>query len=155
MPINKLDFIDHGIIRELQEEGRRAFREIARNLDVPEATVRTRVKRLQDQGLVQVLAFTDPFKLGNSKMALLLVNVSPQQHAQTVVTLEKWSEVSYLSTTTGPADLCVQVLCGDDEALWKIQQRVRALPGVLEVRLMQEIKVHKIRFTLPAAEKGK
>jgi Lrp/AsnC family transcriptional regulator, regulator for asnA, asnC and gidA len=34
----------------LQNDGRRAFRDIARALDIPEATIRTRFKTLQDQG---------------------------------------------------------------------------------------------------------
>jgi len=149
MPIGKLDRVDVGIIRELQDEGRRAFREIARNLSIPEATVRTRVKRLQDQGVLQILAFTDPTKLDNSKMSLLLVDVAPGEHERVVATLAAWSAVSYLSTTSGMADLCVQVLCRDDEEMWKMQQRIRSLRGVTTARILQEIKVHKIRFTLP------
>lgn len=152
MPNSILDTLDYQIVRELQEDGRRAFREIARNVNVPEATVRTRVKRLQDLGILQILAFTNPSKLGQAKLALLFVEVDPQDHDRTVDNLGRWSEVSYLSTTLGDADLCVQVLCRDDEGLFALQQRIRALPGVREVRMMHEVKVHKIRFTLPPAE---
>ncbi|WP_322044359.1 Lrp/AsnC family transcriptional regulator [Paraburkholderia sp. J67] len=152
MPNSILDTLDYQIVRELQEDGRRAFREIARNVNVPEATVRTRVKRLQDLGILQILAFTNPSKLGQAKLALLFVEVDPQDHDRTVDNLGRWSEVSYLSTILGDADLCVQVLCRDDEGLFALQQRIRALPGVREVRMMHEVKVHKIRFTLPPAE---
>lgn len=152
MPASSLDRIDFGILRELQADGRRTFREIARHLRIPEATVRARFKRLEEQGAVRILAFADPFKLGHSKMALLLVQVAPESHERVLRTLEGWTQVSYLSTTTGDADLCVQVLCRDDEALWELQQRVRRLAGVAAVRLLTEIKVHKLRFTLPAGE---
>ncbi|VXC14841.1 Lrp/AsnC family transcriptional regulator [Pseudomonas sp. 8AS] len=152
MSISTLDPLDFEIVRELQEDGRRAFREVARNLSVPEATVRTRVKRLQDQGILQILAFTNPSKLGHAKLALLFVNVAPQDHDRTVDTLGRWPEVSYLSTTMGTADICVQVLCRDDETLWSLQQRVRSLPGIRDVRTLQEVKVHKIRFTIPPLE---
>lgn len=152
MPTSILDQTDFEIVRELQEDGRRAFREIARNVNVPEATVRTRVKRLQELGILQILAFTNPSKLGHAKLALLFVDVDPQDHDRTVDNLGRWSEVSYLSTTLGGADLCVQVLCRDDEGLFALQQKVRALPGVREVRMMHEVKVHKIRFTIPPTE---
>ncbi|BAN48368.1 Lrp/AsnC family transcriptional regulator [Metapseudomonas resinovorans] len=152
MPNSILDPLDYEIVRELQEDGRRAFREVARNLSVPEATVRTRVKRLQDQGILQILAFTNPSKLGQAKLALFFVSVAPQDHDRVVDTLGRWSEVSYLSTTLGSADVCVQVLCRDDESLWALQQKVRSLPGVEEVRVMQEVKVHKIRFTIPTVQ---
>ena len=152
MAISSLDALDYGIVRELQEDGRRAFREVARNLDVPEATIRARVKRLQEMGTLQILAFIDPSKLGYAKLALLFVNVIPQEHERVVDTLGRWSEVSYLSTTLGNADVCAQVLCRDEQSLWALQQNVRALPGVLEVRTTQEVEVHKIRFTLPVFE---
>ncbi|RJG14393.1 Lrp/AsnC family transcriptional regulator [Pseudomonas cavernicola] len=152
MSISSLDPLDFEIVRELQEDGRRAFREVARNLSVPEATIRTRVKRLQDQGIVQILAFTNPSKLGHAKLALLFVNVAPQDHERAVDTLGRWPEVSYLSTTMGTADICVQVLCRDDDSLWALQQRVRSLPGIRDVRMLQEVKVHKIRFTIPPIE---
>ncbi|MDE1184852.1 Lrp/AsnC family transcriptional regulator [Paraburkholderia sp.] len=152
MPTSTLDPLDFQIVRELQEDGRRAFREIARNVNVPEATVRTRVKRLQELGILQILAFTNPSKLGDAKLALLFVDIAPQDHERTVDNLGRWTEVSYLSTTLGGADLCVQVLCRDDEALFALQQKVRALPGVLAVRMMHEVKVHKIRFTIPPLE---
>ncbi|WP_442113443.1 Lrp/AsnC family transcriptional regulator [Pseudomonas sp. NUPR-001] len=152
MPITSLDPLDMDIVRELQEDGRRAFREVARNLSVPEATVRTRVKRLQDQGILQILAFTNPAKLGEAKLALMFVNVSPQDHDRVVDTLGRWPEVSYLSTTMGTADICVQVLCSDNDSLWRLKQRIRSLPGTEEVRMMQEVKVHKIRFTIPGGE---
>ncbi|CAB3798753.1 hypothetical protein LMG28688_04803 [Paraburkholderia caffeinitolerans] len=152
MQTSTLDPLDFQIVRELQEDGRRAFREIARNVDVPEATVRTRVKRLQELGILQILAFTNPSKLGHAKLALLFVEVDPQDHDRAVDNLGRWSEVSYLSTILGGADLCVQVLCRDDEGLFALQQRIRALPGVRTVRTMHEVKVHKIRFTIPPVE---
>jgi len=152
MSISTLDDLDLGIVRELQMDGRRAFREIARTRSVPEATIRTRVKRLQDQGVVQILAFTDPSKLGHAKLALLFVKVAPQDHERVIDTLGRWTEVSYLSTIMGAADICVQVLCRDDESLWNLQQRVRSLPGVNEVQSTQEVKVHKLRFTLPSLD---
>ncbi|HVW68747.1 MAG TPA: Lrp/AsnC family transcriptional regulator [Steroidobacteraceae bacterium] len=152
MSTSNLDPLDVQIVLELQDDGRRAFREIARNLSVPEATVRTRVKRLQDQGIVQILAFTNPSKLGQAKLGLLFVAIAPDEHDRVVETLTGWREVSYLSTTLGATDLCVQVLCRDEEELWALQQRVRALAGVRQVHTMSEIKVHKLRFTIPPTE---
>ena len=149
MPTSSLDELDLRIIVELQDDGRRAFRDIARALDTPEATIRTRVKKLQDQGVLQILAFTDPAKLGSAKLALIFAKVDPHAHEHVVAQLHGWNEVSYLSTTLGAFDLCVQVLCRDEDHLWEIQQKMRGVAGILDVRMMQEIKVHKIRFTIP------
>lgn len=152
MPKSSLDPLDLEIVRELQEDGRRAFREVARNLSVPEATVRTRVKRMQDHGLLQILAFSNPTRFGDAKLALLFVKVAPEEHEQVLEALGRWEQVSYLSTTMGAADICVQVLCRDLDSLWQLKQRIRALPGIEQVDMLQEVKVHKIRFTLPGSD---
>ncbi|MFC3532773.1 Lrp/AsnC family transcriptional regulator [Vogesella facilis] len=152
MSISALDSLDFEIIRELQDDGRRAFREIARNLNVPEATVRTRVKRLQELEVLQILAFTNPSKLGHAKLALLFADVAAEEHERVVDTLGRWPEVCYLSSIIGTANLCVQVMCRDDDSLWLLLQKIRSLPGVRAVSTNQEIKVHKIRFTTPPSE---
>lgn len=149
MHSNKIDDLDRNIIRELQIDGRMPLREVARNLGIAEATVRLRLKRLQDEEILQVVAFADPSKLGPSLMALLFLTVDPGLHAAIIEELAGWTEVSYLSTTMGDADICAQVLCADQTALWELRQKVHVVPGVNAVRILNEVDVHKIRFALP------
>lgn len=149
MTDDALDQLDTEIVRELQEDGRRPFREIGRNLGVPEATVRARAKRLQQTGLLKILAFADPTKMGNAKLSLLFLDVDADAHERVADTITRWPQVSYLSTTMGTADLCVQVMCRDDEELWEMTQRLRTLPGITRLETLPEVRVHKLRFTLP------
>lgn len=149
MHSTRIDDLDRNIIRELQSDGRRPLREVARNLGIAEATVRLRLKRLQDEEILQIVAFADPTKLGPSHMALMFLSVTPSAHDEIVATLTEWSEVSYLSTTLGDTDICAQVLCADQANLWELRQRICALPGVSAVRILNEVDVHKIRFALP------
>lgn len=146
---NPLDPLDADIVRELQEDGRRPFREIGRNLGVPEATVRARARRLQQSGVLRILAFADPTKMGNAKLSLLFLDVEPETHERVADTITRWPQVSYLSTTMGTADICVQVMCRDDEELWRLARRIRTLPGVTRLETLNEVRVHKMRFTLP------
>lgn len=151
---DKIDDLDRNIIRELQVDGRRPLREIARNLGIAEATVRLRLKRLQDEEILQIVAFADPTKLGRSHMALLLLTVDPEAHAGILASLQGQVEVSYLSTLLGEADICAQVLCPDQVSLWELKQRVQAMPGVTSVRILNEVDVHKLRFALPVEIPG-
>jgi len=150
VPLMHIDEIDRGIIVELQSDGRRPLREVARNLGIAEATVRLRLKRLQDEGILQFIAFADPTKLGPSVMALFFITSEPDFHDAVIAHLQGLSEVTYLSTTLGDADICAQVVCADAAALWSLQQLTRRLKGVSRVRVISEIEVHKIRFVLPA-----
>ena len=68
-----LDETDQAILRALQENGRRAYRDIAREVGVSEGTVRSRVRKLEHLGALRFLAFVDPMRLGNSVLALMLV----------------------------------------------------------------------------------
>jgi Lrp/AsnC family transcriptional regulator for asnA, asnC and gidA len=149
MHSTRIDELDRNIIRELQNDGRRPLREVARNLGIAEATVRLRLKRLQDEEILQIVAFADPTKLGPSHMALLFLTVAPAAHADIIATLTEWNEVSYLSTTLGDYDICAQVLCADQADLWELRQKISALSGVGAVRILNEVDVHKIRFALP------
>jgi Lrp/AsnC family transcriptional regulator for asnA, asnC and gidA len=142
---DSLDRVDREILRQLQSDGRRAFREIARDLGVSEATVRARVRRLQDSGVLRILAFADPLKLGGSVLALL--RVEADAHTRIVETLAQWQEVTYVSTLMGRADVYIQVVCRDNEALWSlVSERLRTLDGVLETETMIELKVHKFTY---------
>lgn len=146
-----LDDVDRGILGELQEDGRRSFREIARKLGVSERTVRGRVRRMQDAGLLRFLAFVDPQQLESSVLALLLLRVAADAHDRVVETLTSWSEVSYVSTLMGRADIYAQVICRDNDDLWRlVTHRVRGLAGVLETETMLEMKVHKFVYAYPA-----
>jgi Lrp/AsnC family transcriptional regulator, regulator for asnA, asnC and gidA len=145
-----LDDLDRALIAELQEDGRRPFREIARTLEVSEATVRARVRRLQDAGVLRIVAFADPVALGHSQLALVFLTVRPGRHDAVLEALVAIDEVAYVSTVLGEADICAQVLVRDESSLWRIvNDRLRAIDGVESTRTIVEVEVHKLRYPSP------
>src|ERR1700742_1089470 len=104
MPDYALDDLDRAIMRELEEDGRRAFREISRSVGASEATIRARVKRLQDLKILRIVAFADPEQLGGSQLALVFLTVELARHEEIVGQLADLPEVSYVSTLLGRAD---------------------------------------------------
>lgn len=148
-----LDDTDRAIIRDLQVDGRRPFREIARSLDVAEGTVRSRVKRLQASGVLNIVAFVDPVRLGHYRLSLLLVTVDPRDRESVVGTLSARPEVSYLSTALGITDLLVEFVAETEEGRWEfVNSVVRALPGVAKTEIISIVKTHKILYRLPAPD---
>ena len=149
-----IDETDRGILRELQEDGRRSFRAIARTVGVSERTVRTRVRRLQKTGALRFLAFIDPRHLEHEVLALVLLRVQAQAHDRVVETLTSWPEVSYVSTLMGRADIYAQIVCRDDQELWQlVSRRLRSLDGVIETETMTEMRVHKFRYAYDALDR--
>ena len=63
-PARRTDELDRRIIEALQANGRESFRAIAARVGVSEATVRARYGRLTAEGILQVVAVTNPLGLG-------------------------------------------------------------------------------------------
>lgn len=142
----ELDVTDEAILKALQANGRRSFRDIAREIGVSEGTVRARVRRLEEAGVLRVLAFVDPSRLGERVLALVLARVHPEHEQRVIDAACAWPETTYVSALIGGADLYMQVICADTEALRAIVNRLRAMPGVLETETMLEVAVHKFAY---------
>lgn len=146
-----LDALDRAVLHELQLDGRRSFRDIARAIDAPEATVRFRVKRLRDSGVLQILGFIDPAALGYGLLASLLLHVRPGAGEAVVKAVSAWPEAMYVSSTVGRADLYVQIVCKDQGALFELlNERLAQLVGVRSAETFVELKVHKARYVYSA-----
>src|SRR4051812_50215072 len=74
-----LDQLDHRIVEALVQDGRRPFVRIAADLGVSEASVRQRVARLTADGVMQIMAVTNPLKLGVEGVCLLGVSVGKSE----------------------------------------------------------------------------
>ena len=70
-----LDDVSKAIIEQLQQDGRRPYATIGKAVGLSEAAVRQRVQRLQDTGVMQIVAITDPVQLGFTSAAMIGVRV--------------------------------------------------------------------------------
>ena len=150
----EFDDTDRAILRELQEDGRRSFRAIARSVGVSEGTVRTRVRRLEDAGALRILAFVDPSRLGHSVLAGVLVRCETESLNAFTDPVVAMPEVTYASSLLGRADFYIQVICADNDALWDVVRRVRAITGVRETETLLEMQVHKFTYRDVAGPEG-
>lgn len=125
-----IDDLDRAIIETLQADGRESFRNIARQLDVAEGTVRNRYERLTEAGVLDVVGVTNPLALGFDAMAMVGVKTSgaPQAVADVVSELEA---VSYAVIVAGQFDLMLEVVCRDHQHLLDVTEQLRSVEGVL------------------------
>jgi len=128
-PARRVDELDRGIIEALQENGRESFRRIASLLGVSEATVRARYARLTNEGILQVVAVTNPLGLGFDQA---LIGVKTSGAPDTVADeIARWPEADYVVVTAGQFDLVVEVVTADRRELLDLTNRMRALDGVV------------------------
>lgn len=101
-----LDDLDIMLITLLQENGRRPAAELAREVDVPLSTVRRRVERLLNDGVIQVVALVqEPEKLGLLVHAFLALRVAPSDEKGVAQALCACDEIRWVSRTTGTLNL--------------------------------------------------
>ena len=125
-----LDDISKRIIELLQEDGRRPYAEIAREVGLSEAAARQRVQRMTEAGIIQIVAVTDPMQLGFHRMSMIGIRVSgnPREIAQELTTIP---ELAYVVVTLGTFDILVEAVCENDEHLIElIATRIRTIPGI-------------------------
>jgi Lrp/AsnC family transcriptional regulator for asnA, asnC and gidA len=124
-----LDDVSRAIIEQLQEDGRRPYARIAAAVGLSEAAVRQRVQRLQDTGVMQIVAVTDPRQVGFSRQAMIGVNVRGDTRV-VADALAAFDEVDYVVISAGSLDLLVEVVCTDDGQLLDTVSRIRDVDGV-------------------------
>jgi Lrp/AsnC family transcriptional regulator, regulator for asnA, asnC and gidA len=146
-----LDEVDAAIIRQLQEDGRRTYRDIGRALGVSEGTVRFRYRRLTESGALRIVAIAEPFRLGYRVLAFILLQIEPGTHQRVIETLVSWPEVTYVSTCVGHADVYLQVVCRDEQELLNlVTNKVPGIGGVTHSETFTELKIHKISYQYPS-----
>lgn len=141
-----LDATSKAIIEQLQLDGRRSYAEIGKAVGLSEAAVRQRVQKLTDAGVMQIVAVTDPMRLGFSQQAMIGIRVS----GDTRVVADKLveiPEVDYLVLSAGSFDILAEIVCEDDEALIELlNRRIRELDGVVSTETFLYLQLKKQRY---------
>ncbi len=138
-----LDDVSKAIIEQLQQDGRRPYATIGRAVGLSEAAVRQRVQRLLESGVMQIVAVTDPLRLGFARQALIGVRADGDLR----VVAEKIAaipEVDYVVICAGSFDLLAELVCTDDEHLLTlISEGIRAVPGVRSTETFVYLRLEK------------
>jgi Lrp/AsnC family transcriptional regulator for asnA, asnC and gidA len=136
--------LDKRIIEHLQEDGRRAFTQIAHDLGVSEAAVRARTNRLVDRGILQIVGVTDPLKLGFQQMAMVGIRCERDRLVQVAEAVSAFPEVDYVVITAGTYDVLIEVVCEDNSALLDfLAEKLRAIDGVRDTETFVYLRMVK------------
>jgi Lrp/AsnC family transcriptional regulator, regulator for asnA, asnC and gidA len=142
-----LDDISLAIIRELQIDGRRPYTTIAKTIGLSEAAVRQRVQRLLDAGVMQIVAVTDPLRVGLHRQAMIGIRVDGDVR-ELAAKLASSNEIEYVVICSGAYDLLVELTARDDEHLLDvINGQIRAIPGVRSTDTFVYLRLEKQTYT--------
>ena len=137
------DDVSKQIIEQLQQDGRRSYAAIGKAVGLSEAAVRQRVQRLQDGGVMQIVAVTDPRLLGFSRQAMIGLKVEGDTR-KVAEAMAELREVEYVVLTAGALDLLVEVVVEDDERLLELlNEKIRKVEGVRTTETYMYLRIHK------------
>jgi Lrp/AsnC family transcriptional regulator for asnA, asnC and gidA len=131
------------IIEQLQKDGRKSYAEIGKVVGLSEAAVRQRVQKLTESGVLQIVAVTDPLKLGFSRQAMIGIRCVGDS-MQVADAIAKIPAVDYVVITAGSFDVMAEVVCEDDDQLIELlNDKIRSLPGVVSSETFVYLRLHK------------
>jgi Lrp/AsnC family leucine-responsive transcriptional regulator len=116
-----LDKIDRLILRNLQADGRATYDQVAERVNLSASAVLRRVKRLEDQGVIdRYVALVKPESVGLGLTAYL--NVRLEKHTESHkrnpmdmfrASVQNWPEVVECAALTGEMDYLLRVVVQD------------------------------------------
>ncbi len=122
---------DRAIIRLLQQNARMSYAELSRATGIPESTVRRRMDRLHQRGVIEFAMLAEPSRLGFELRAMIGLKVELRRLEEIAETLRGMNEVTFAAFLTGNFDIMVHVVVRSQEALVEfLTQRLSPIEGV-------------------------
>ena len=123
-----MDDLDRQILDILRRDARTPYTEIAEQVGTSEGTVRNRVERLLEEGIIE--RFTVSTRTGNIK-AMIEVSVKVNVHTTALSErMAEWDQVDFVWQGSGEEDVVLVVDAADTHAVNQLITRARELEEV-------------------------
>lgn len=143
----KVDDVDLQIIRILNDDGRTPFAQIAKRLGVSTGMIRQRYHRLVEDGVLQIVAVTNPLLMGFATMAQIGIKADVNRLEEIADEIALFEEVTYLVLLTGSYDLYVEVVCRDKTHLLNfLSKKLHAVEGIKEAETFMYLRIVKENY---------
>jgi Lrp/AsnC family transcriptional regulator for asnA, asnC and gidA len=151
VPLVKIDEINLSIINHLKD-GRISFKKIADSLSLSEGTVRARVKKLKEEGILDITALVDPDAVPDQSVVMVGVRLKDMDLVKKGEEFSKLRGVTSVCVVTGRFDLILTVLITKEFTMLKFYtEEVAKLENVRAVETFVVYKSFnlKVPLTLP------
>jgi len=136
----KIDDTNLAIIKHLRE-GRKSFKLIAGELRITENTVRARVNKLVEEGVLEITGLVDPEALQGHRVALVGIKLNTMDLVNKGEEFSRLKNVVSVCVVTGRYDLILTVLLNDEHDL--LQFFTEEVSQVKDVQSAETFVVYK------------
>lgn len=149
---------DRAIIRLLQQDARMSYAEVSRATGTPESTVRRRMDRLQQRGVIQFAMIAEPSRLGYDLRAMIGLRVEMGRLPAVAERLRNMNEVTFAAFLTGNFDIMIHVVVESQEDLvGLLTEKLTNVEGIIstETFVMPWVIKPMTSWLLPEHESGR
>jgi Lrp/AsnC family transcriptional regulator for asnA, asnC and gidA len=149
----KIDALDLLMIGELERDGRLTISELSDRIGTSMATARRKLRRLVDEGIIDIVAVTNPMYLGFRTVATIGINVVPGQVESVAERLASLPNAHFVSVCIGRCDLTLWALFREPEDLANfLKDELSKVPGItrIETTMHMDIKKRTFRYLDPS-----
>ena len=141
----KVDDLNISIVRHLQQ-GRKSYKIIAEDLGVSENTVRSRVSKLEEEGVLEIVGLVDPEKVPRHQVVMVGVKLTTMDLVKKGEEFSRVRGVVSVSVVTGRFDLILMVLLKEGFGLLEFYtEEVSRLEGVQSVETFVVYKSYNLK----------
>ena len=142
--------VDEKILKLLQKDSRQSYREIAKQLDISHVSVSSKVKALEESGVIKgYTTITDPDKLNNYPLCLRISASNSSDLSKIGEKIADYPEVNVVMRVSGDCELLSLAMCKTRETALKLLDEISAINGIGKVEsyiVLEAIKLGGIRL---------
>ena len=148
-----LDQLDAALIGALRAEPRTTEAGLARTLGVARGTVRARIERLQERGVITGYGpDVDARAIGHDVLAFVTLEITQGTDEGIIDRLREIVEVLEVHAVSGPGDLVCRIVARSNDHLHDVILEILKIPGVSrsETQLALRTLLHRTAADLAA-----
>lgn len=127
--MDKLDGIDNKLVKLLEHDAWQRAETLAEVLNISPATVRRRLRRLIQNGVLRAVAVADSSTITLPLTVVIALDVAHQDIDHIAKTLSGLSEITWLATTTGQFDI---IVLGQFHSMEELNEFLRSKLALME-----------------------
>jgi DNA-binding Lrp family transcriptional regulator len=127
----QLDELDYQIVQALHADARVAASEISRLTGANERTIRKRIDRLVEDGIIRLTAIINPLAFGYVTAADILLEADPALEEEIVQRLFSMPEITYVAFGQGSQEISIEARFKDNDEMREfLRKTLPSIPGV-------------------------
>lgn len=143
-----MDDVDLAILRSLIKNSRITISQMSKEIDIPDATISNRLKKLESDVIKRYTLIPDWQKVGLEITSIIIIQTESEKHQSVKNELSRLDKVSEVYSVSGEYDILIKVWVKSIEELNQlINSKIRSIDGVED--LTEMIVMERVKEDIP------